>query len=148
LVAPVVATVVLSVAMPLVVAPISVAFRSLAPLRMAVVSVLALVGVRLWAPVLIAVFSELLLLLLLPFVAVSLAAFGRLCWGRLQSIRVVRVLRLRGVRCVSALKGRRADRFRLLRVRSDRQRRRASLLLHLLGNVERHVNRIGLPDSL
>ena len=81
LVAPVVASVVFPVAVPVVVAPIPCALRSGAPLWIALVAVLTLVGVLLLlAPVLPVV---LLWLLLVAFVPVALAPFRLLCRVRL-----------------------------------------------------------------
>ena len=81
LVAPVIAAVVVPVAVPVVVAPIPCALRSGAPLWVALVAVLTLVGVLLLlAPVLPVV---LLWLLLVAFVPVALAPFRLLCRVRL-----------------------------------------------------------------
>ena len=149
LLAPVVAPVVFPVALAVVVASVSGPLGPLAPLRIALVAVLSLVGVwLLLAPVLrIALLAVVLLLLLLrgALVAVAFAAFGLFRCVRLRNSVGARVL---GMRRVAVFMSRSADCLCLLGVWSDRQRRGTSLLLHLLGDMERDINRGGFARPL
>ena len=59
-----------------------------------------------------------------------------------------RGLSLLGVRCMAIFVRGSPDGGRLLRVWIHSQRSRLALLLHLFGNVKRHVNWVGLSGGL
>jgi hypothetical protein len=61
------------------------------------------------------------------------------------SVVVTLRLRMLRVRRVAVLVSRRSDGGCLLGVRIERQRSGLAFLLHLLGDVQRHVNRVGFP---
>jgi hypothetical protein len=149
--APVVAAVVLPVAVAVVVTSVTpavtAAVRRRAPLRIALVAVLPLVGVPwLLAPVLIAVLAVVLLLLLRgALVAVSLTAFGLLWRVRLRNGVGAGV---QGMRRVAVFEGGSTDGFCLVGVWGHCERRGPPFLFHLFGDVERNVNGVRLAHPL